>query len=84
VLAGQGHVERRGDVIEIEFDGGDLRPGEPYQTRLVTVIADESAPAELPITMTVRALSAKGSTSRAKTLVVSPAVSELSDWVDSG
>jgi hypothetical protein len=84
VLAGHGHVTRHRDTIEIEFDIGSLRPGETHPTRAVTMIVGEKAPHELPVTMTVRAMSTKGNKTVEKTLAVSAEMWELGDWVDSG
>jgi hypothetical protein len=61
VLKGHGSVERRGQAWEITFDVGDLRPGEGYQTRQVTVVVGNHAPERIPMKLLARATNRTGS-----------------------
>jgi hypothetical protein len=61
ILKGQGSVERRGEAWEITFAVGDLRPGEGYQSRQVTVVVGKHPPERIPMKLVARATNGTGS-----------------------
>lgn len=51
-----GSVSYRGEIIEIVFDVGDLRPGERYEVNSITLVAWPEAPEDLPVKVSARAM----------------------------
>ena len=76
-----GSVDYRDNALEITFAVGDLRPGERFETRPITLIVGSAAPEQIPIKLIGRAMNRAGEKTVEDTLTVSSQSWALSYWV---
>jgi hypothetical protein len=75
------HVEDRGDFTELTYTIGDLRPGQPVETRPVTVVVWSPEQQDtIPVQLIARSMNREGDKTSASSLAVSPQQWDLSRW----
>jgi len=78
----EAHVEVRGDFTELTYKIGDLRPGQPVETRPVTVVvwSPEQRDDTIPVQLIARSMNREGDKTSASSLAVSSHQWDLSHW----
>lgn len=77
-----GSVSDRGDVFEISWDVGDLRPREWSSELDLTVVANIEAPEEITVEMTASAMDRRGTRTKTEQLTVAAEVWTLNDFYE--
>lgn len=75
-------VVDKGDVFEVTWNVGDLRPHEKSDGYTITVVARPNAPDQLPVEMVARAMDRRGTRTKAEQLVFGPEVWTVDDFYD--
>ncbi|MEX3652456.1 hypothetical protein ABFW14_10060 [Mycolicibacterium fortuitum] len=77
-----GAVEEKGDVFEVTWDVGDLRPHQEADGYTITVVAGPNAPDQLPVEMIARAMDRRGTRTKIEQLTVATETWTIDDFYD--
>jgi hypothetical protein len=79
-------VVDQGDHIELAFEIGDLRPGQVFRTRPVTVVGWSArwleAPDQIPVQLIARAMNRRGDKTIHANLTMQPEKWSLDQWLE--
>lgn len=77
-----GAVEEKGDVFEVTWDVGDLRPQQEADGYTLTVVAGPNAPDQVPVEMIARAMDRRGTRTKIEQLTVATETWTIDDFYD--
>lgn len=77
-----GSVADKGDVFEVTWDVGDLRPREESNGYTITIVAGSNAPDQLPVEMIARAMDRRGIRTKTEQLTTAPDAWTVDDFYD--
>ncbi|RAU99105.1 hypothetical protein [Mycolicibacter senuensis] len=77
-----GSVVDKGDVFEVTWDVGDLRPHQEGDGYSITVVAGPSAPDQVPVEMIARAMDRRGTRTKTDQVVIAAEPWTIDDFYD--